>query len=277
MGYDYRIGIHEVTNVQYAAFLNTVGQSSADAALVYSTSSIILRTGADGNYAYSVQNGWDNKPAAVSLFQAMRFINWLENGQGGPETIQNGTYTLLGNDAVPSNVGSITRNSDSMWWLPNEDEWYKAAYGIPGSDAYFLFPTSSDLTPVAESPPGGTNSANYATLIDGSYTDVGAYLDSASPFGTFDQGGNIQEWLEDSTNSGLMRGGDTIDDASYLASTRRYFNVPVNQSGGFRVAVASVPEPNSLTLAVLGCTITLAIALRRRNRVVVTDGVPHGE
>ena len=47
-------------------------------------------------------------------------------------------------------------------------------------------------------PPGGKNSANFDSLnaADGGTTDVGAYVNSKSYYGTYDQVGNTWEWLE---------------------------------------------------------------------------------
>ena len=83
-----------------------------------------------------------------------------------------------------------------MWFLPTDDEWFKAAYhkneGLSGD--YWEYPTRGDLAPTASSPPGDTNSSNYGSAFNypgsvGTVTDVGAYSQSVSSYGTFDQGG----------------------------------------------------------------------------------------
>ena len=130
-----------------------------------------------------------NKPVNyVSVFNAVRFINWLQNGQGNGDT-ENGAYTV-GNDP-------IVRNPGATIFLPSEDEWYKAAYhkndGVTGH--YFNSPNSSDFQPVGEAPPGGSNSVNGNAILS-ELTDVGAYAGSTSPYGTYDQGGDVWEWLD---------------------------------------------------------------------------------
>src|SRR5262249_24964398 len=119
--YSFNIAQREVTNAQYTEFLNAVAAS--DPYALYSTSMAsdtrggIIRSGAVGNYTYSVKPpalngsyGYDNKPVVfVSWFDAIRFANWMNNGQGNADT-EDGAYTLLGGTATPSNADSITRN-----------------------------------------------------------------------------------------------------------------------------------------------------------------------
>ena len=80
-----------------------------------------------------------------------------------------------------------------------------------------------------------------------------------SPYGTVGQGGNVFEWEEtdfdlvnDSTSSLRgIRGGGVLFDAFLLSASARLFFNPADEDGlGFRVA--SVPEPSSLLLGVLG-------------------------
>ena len=85
----------------------------------------------------------------VTWYDAIRFANWLHNGQGSGDT-ETGAYTLLGNATpTPSNGPSITRNPGATWFLPSENEWYKAAYHNPAANSYSLYPTSSHTVPTA--------------------------------------------------------------------------------------------------------------------------------
>ena len=45
----------------------------------------------------------------ISFFNALRFANWLNNGQGDGDS-ETGAYTLLGATEVPSNWETVTRN-----------------------------------------------------------------------------------------------------------------------------------------------------------------------
>jgi formylglycine-generating enzyme required for sulfatase activity len=45
--------------------------------------------------------------------------------------------------------------------------------------------------------PPRSNSANACCQTGRAATDVGAYRNAPSPYGTFDQAGNAQEWTEE--------------------------------------------------------------------------------
>ena len=158
----------------------------------------------------------------VSWYDAIRFANWLNNGQGAGDT-ESGAYTILGGTATPSNGSSITRNSGATWVLTSENEWYKAAHYQPAgqggdSDNYWLFPTASNQYPIPLAPPGGSNSANYQ-LVTGDLTVAGAYTASDSPYGTFDQGGNARmERTACQRVVARVRGSSFITDGLYLRS-----------------------------------------------------------
>src|SRR4029453_11714492 len=82
VGYDYLIGTYEVTNAQYAEFLNAKGAS--DPSVLYSSGKTgfggITRSGTFGNYTYSVVAGREDMPVSyVSFFDALRFTNWMNN------------------------------------------------------------------------------------------------------------------------------------------------------------------------------------------------------
>ena len=127
--------------------------------------------GASGS-KYSSKTNMGNKPVNyVSFFDSMRFVNWLENGQptDGSGT-ESGVYT------IGSGLDE-TRAASATFFIPSEDEWYKAAYydprmeaagGPPGDDNYWLYPTSSDAAPTIATANAtgdisnpGTNVANY--------------------------------------------------------------------------------------------------------------------
>lgn len=270
--YEYRIGTTEVTNAQYVAFLNAV--AATDTYELYSASmgsqpgGGITRTGSSGSYVYAVKANassyaYANKPVNfVSWGDAARFSNWLHNGQPtglqDANTTEDGAYTL--NGATTSGaLNTVTRNAGATWFIPSENEWYKAAYYDGNTNTYYDYPTGTDSTPTNNLPALDTgNSANFGfTTGSLSYplTDAGAYMLSSSPYGTYDQGGNVSEWHE-ALSAGSRRGrrGGSADDfgAGELQSSSRgnfgtadgYYTI------GFRVA--SVPEPSTLLLGALG-------------------------
>jgi formylglycine-generating enzyme required for sulfatase activity len=282
VSYNYRIGTYEVTNAQYAEFLNA--KAASDPLGLYNTSMSgvfggITRTGLDGSYSYTASAGRESKPVNyVSWYDAIRFANWLHNGQAGGDT-ETGAYTLgaLNLDGTPVDGDAITRNGGAIWFLTSEDEWYKAAYhkndGVTGN--YFAYPTSSDTAPTAELPPGGSNSANYFPAV-GDLSDAGAYTESGSPYDTFDQGGNVAEWNETLEtfigSTRQLRGGAWDDGAFRLEALWRDLGPPTyeDRAAGFRVA--TVPESSTLALAGgAAAGLLIAAASRRRRSACVAQ------
>jgi hypothetical protein len=204
VGYIYQITATEMTNAQYAEFLNAV--AAADPNALYSSSMDtdpnggITRTGSPGSYSYAAKPGFEDRPVNfVSFYDALRFANWMHNGQPtgaqGPTTTEDGAYTIT-QAGIDSNT--ITRNPGATFFLTSEDEWYKAAY-YDGVSDYFGYPTGSDNEILCVPPENDTGNAGNcwpATSPLGSVTEVGAYTLSPSPSGTFDQGGNVWEWNE---------------------------------------------------------------------------------
>ena len=278
--YNYRIGKFEVTNDQFAVFLNA--KAASDPLNLFDPSGAsephagITRSGASGSFAYAVKPNMGNKPVdIVSWYAAIRFANWLHNGQGDGDT-ETGAYTILGGTATPSNGSSIIRNAGATWFLPTENEWYKAAYhkndGVTGN--YFAYPTSSDLVPtvavvsaIGDISNPGTNVANYHNGEGGFLMTVGAAgPGSASPYGTYDQAGNVTEWIEQPLFDSFarrVRGGSWFDASPALLSSSYGGDDPSKRFShlGFRVA-AIVPEPASLVLLLVG-TVFIALSFRR--------------
>ena len=251
VSYEYNIGKTEVTTAQYVAFLNATA-STVDTYQLYNagmanmggTGVGISQTGGGSvNFTYTVTGGGENRPVAfVSWFDAARFANWLVNGQG--TITETGSYTLAG--AVSG--ATVARNEiNGGYFIPTENEWYKAAYYNPGTTAYSLFPNGQATITTAD--------ANYAN-VGGTTTDVGTYSGDPSPYGTFDQGGNVYEVMSptDGIDSGLvLRGGAYLNSQSRLSSTFSVLGVSTSSEAislGFRVSV--VPEPSSALLAMLG-------------------------
>ncbi len=275
VGYEFYISKYLVTNAQYAEFLNAKAQD--DPFGLYNPNmggtpqGGITRAGSAGSFTYSVNSGFENKPVNyVSLYDSLRFANWLNNGQGSADT-ETGAYTLLGGTAMPSN-GTVTANTGANIFLPRENEWYKAAYWDPGTQSYFNYPAGSDLQTVCTAPGATPNTANCDSVV-GNVTDVGAYTGSASPNGTFDQGGNVWEWNEDIVSGWLrrVRGGSWFSGAGNLAASSLVMDDSTNENFwiGFRVA-RLVPEPTTSLPAVIALA-GLAARQQRRNRQARCD------
>ena len=268
VGYAYFISKYETTNAQYTEFLNAVDPGGSNTLELYnsdmnsdaSNGGISFLAGNANASKYVVKSGFASKPVTyVNFFDALRFANWLNNGQGSGDT-ETGAYTLLGGTPSPSNGGSVTRNGGAITFLTSENEWYKAAYF--NGTTYFNYPAGTDTQTVCALPTATANRANCNDAV-GAVADVGAYTGSASPYGTFDQGGNVNEWNEQivGSNRGL-RGGAWNSAASSLDASARSSASRVTELGtyGFRVA-SLVPEPGTGLLVMAGL---LGLAARPR-------------
>ena len=278
VSYDYAIATTEVNLFQYTAFLNAV--ATTDTYSLYNTSmgttaniAGITRSGSSGSYSYAVMGTGARPVTYVSWFDAARFANWVANGQTtGAQTgatTENGAYTLSGTMSgvsVTKNAVNPNTSATTTYWIPSENEWYKAAYYQPAAqggdtDSYWLYPTASNT--LGGNTIGVADSANYFNAgyaqthngLPTRLTDGGAYgNNSASYYGTSDQGGNAREWNDAVTGSSRgQRGGSWKHVESNLRSSGRNTNDPTleNDVGGFRVA-SSVPEPTTAVLMVIG-------------------------
>jgi formylglycine-generating enzyme required for sulfatase activity len=262
---------------------------------------------------YSVKSGRDNNPVSfVSWYDAIRMANWMHNRQGSGDT-EDGAYTLgaLGPGAVPINGPSITRNAGAHWFLPSDHEWYKAAYHHPfaqggDGDDYWEYPTRSNQIPFSAPPPGTaapqtSNTTNYfyndlgpigyndGYAVTGSHvfdpmqnylTDVGAYSEANSYYGTFDQAGSQYEWNERPYAGGVnreLRGGSWAAtgffDPQFLAAPSANGLNPATGSFsgvGFRLATI-VPEPSGATLVASVASLSL---VHCRNRARTRRSLP---
>ena len=271
--YTYRIGTKDVTDSQYAEFLNTKDPSGANLLGLWNSAmanatfgGISFNVGNPLGSRYSVIAGRQDHPVnAVTWYDTIRFANWLNNGQGNGST-ETGAYTLLGGTPTPSNGNSITRNPGATVFLPSENEWYKAAYYNPVTSSYYQFPTSSNTDPTAEAPPGGSNSANYNNAAGANLTDVGAYGVTTSPYGAFDMGGDVYQWNEALIIPSFrgLRGGPFNQSLFPLRSSTRSLGDPTGEFSNVGFRVASVPEPSTEVLVVAACG--LMWVLRKRFR-----------
>ncbi len=269
----FRIMKFEFTNSQYADFLNAVAVT--DTYSLYSANmgsdarGGITRSGSSGSFTYAVKANMGDKPVNyVSWFDAARVANWLQNGQGSSST-ETGAYTL--NGATSGTAPAV--NSGASYFLPTEDQWYKAAYYKGGGTnaGYWDYATQSDTAPTAVTADGvgngsaaGTgNFANYNRAADwngqnGNVTTVGTN-GGASAYGAFDMSGNVLEWNDLTGAAGSVRGfrggywfhGDPFE----LSSSLRFTLAPSYEDSGSCFRLASpvpVPEPSTWVMAAGG-------------------------
>jgi hypothetical protein len=283
VNYNYNIGTYEVTNSQYAAFLNAVAATDTydlfKSSLRVNSDKAILRSGSDGNYTYQPVSGEEDHPVGfVDFWSAARFANWLTNGQptGAQDnsTTESGAYTLTASGISNNTVSrgnwfdpsSGNTSTQTVFAVTSRDEWYKAAY-FDGSGGYFNYPTGSDDQPTK----------SEANWFGSGFEDVGYSV--PSPYGTYDQGGNQREWTDDRVIVNDIELGN-IDGRNLVGGHygANHWDMQSNRSTptssdndlssiGFRVtSLAPIPEPSTYAaiFGVLGLGIAL-IYRRRRN------------
>jgi formylglycine-generating enzyme len=296
--YNYNIGTYDVTLTQYTTFLNSVATTS-DPYGLYNASlgtdlnvAGISRSGGPGAYYYAVIGDGQRPVTYVSWYDAVRFVNWLGTGK-----TESGAYTITGGSnnggivTVPTTAqrAAWAGGNSTVWYLPDLNEWYKAAYNDPtiaGSNEYWVYTTKSNSTPSNLLSTSGTNNGNFFSLGRGytlggyprdpnqNYlTDVGAFTSSPGPYGTFDMGGDVSQWNDLDPDNGSERsdlGGNWNDSVDGL-STADFGVVDSTALGsggdtvGFRVASSEVvPEPS--TMALLGAALLTIAVVNRRNR-----------
>ena len=278
----FRIAKYQFTNQQYTDFLNSVDSSGTNPYSVYNTSmgtdgrgGISLTPDAASGSKYAARSNMGDKPVEyVSWFDAARVSNWLMNGATSSSSTETGAYTLVGGQTSGT---APAVNSGATFYLPTEDQWYKAAYYKGGgtSAGYWNYATQSDLAPTAvtaDSTGNGSagstgNFANYDNNAvwngqNGIVTTVGTN-GGPSFYGAFDMSGNVYEWNDLTGASGSSRGvrGGNWNGIAFLMSSSIRVSFDPETAGptvGFRLASpvsgpSGVPEidPSGLS-AVLG-------------------------
>ncbi len=258
MPYTYRMGTYEVSRDMITK-ANTVGG---------------LGIGL-GDMSRWGGNGVDRPATGVSWYEAAAFVNWLNvsTGHQPAYNLSGASLTLWPSaDAWQPGGENLYRHKDAYYFLPSENEWYKAAYYDGGLGVYYDFPTGSDSAPTAVASGTGAETAvfdNQSGPAD--ITSAG----ELSPYGTMGQGGNVWEWMESAfdliTDSGSeargWRGGWWYFPSDYPGSSNRGAAGEPENWGltcGFRVA--AVPEPMGSGVVMGLATLGFAVWRRRSSR-----------
>lgn len=216
--YEYYIARTELSNAEYCAFLNAV----ATIADPYNLFNKNMEIGVCGGIVcvkdslgvhYVPKPGWENKPIVyISFYDLARYANWMHYGCPNKGVSEMGTtegsdsqgaydtrdFEIVRNGMKVPYKNFGFRNVGAKFWIPNEDEWFKAAYYDPtliGTRKYYNYPTRSNDAP-------SQDKANYVVddkLAIGDpwfVADVDSYGSAASYYGTIQQGGNVWEWIE---------------------------------------------------------------------------------
>ena len=220
--YSFEISRTEITNSQYVKFLNAVAQKSDIHRLFLEDMSTgvaggILSSTVAGQHTYSVKPDFENRPASyLSWFTLARYANWMhfeqpageqvlgvtegDRQQGAYDTTEFDKFELNGRNTVAP-AGLFMRNPNAKYFIPNNDEWYKAAYydpERPGGRKYWSYPGRSDSPPTNEA--RSASAANYqiSTLGEGGpfFVSSSGSFRSKGYYDVVDMGGNLWEWLE---------------------------------------------------------------------------------
>ena len=205
----------------------------------------IRRSGRSGDYSYETKEDAANKPVGYVTWESCaRYANWLSNGAGEAD-LQNGSYQLKGGlqpkVTLPDHT-ALAVGKSTQWVIASENEWYKAAYYDPvkpGGAGYWSYAVSG-----GSPPPGNINSNQISA--------AGAFK-AASPYGTYDQNGNLWEYNESRNGNKVgLRGGSFFinDHEAYLRSHTRYEVLSAKWPNyGFRVVALggnpkAIPSPS---------------------------------
>ena len=278
--HNYSIGKYEVSNAQYAKFMNAVGDNSVDVNGTgvklyggFDTSSSyakfsLIEQNAAGN-SFNVASGKENYAVNfISAFGAAMYCNWLTNG--APETatandILCGAYDFVKFGATVDVFKTENVNTDGTYRLPTVDEWFKAAYYDPETGAYSVYATASDTI--------STDMANYNNR-NGGTENVKQYEMYPSFYGTLNQAGNVIEFVMDINESdriGTMGGGFYSSMYAIKSGASVVYLLPDSTTGranGFRLAYSapSIPEPSAYAAILGAIAIAFTLKLRRSRK-----------
>ena len=289
--YTYSISSYEVSNRQYAAFLNSVSAHGDPHGLWHPATQgwfdeIVRFDNCQGGYYYEVVPGKEDNPVVrVNHRSIFRMMNWLHNGmQDDLSSTDSGAYdtSKWGYDERGYFTDSLAHEPGAKFWLSSHDEWYKAAYFDPdrygeGQPGYWRFPTGHETDPDVWDEPGADpyNSAVYVTP----FSEPGGSVPlTMSPWGAFDMAGNATEYVAQWDLLGLpygsayvirgspFIGGSSLDE-KYVHSYAFAFNENYSGDGAdwdyhsFRI-VTYLPAPG--TLLVLGAAGTWCATRQKR-------------
>ncbi len=225
VNYSYQISQYEVTGAEFGAAV-----------------------AADSNIGNSNPNT-GNKPAEyVSWYEAVKYCNWLTSGDAylGAYTHSGGSFTGIDRAGAIATYGTV-------YVLPTEDEWYKAAYWRDDiNDQWSLYAHGADTDPTHGTTEGWNFYYNGEFANGGVSWDVGYGAQEQN--GTYDMMGNSWEWGEDMYDSSrrVLRGGSNGDSQAKMSSIVRGGGNPFQEynATGFRVVM--VPEPSTVLLFLIG-------------------------
>jgi hypothetical protein len=252
VAYTYNLGKHEVSRDQ------------------------ITKASSEGNLGITLQdmtsyggNGSLRPATGISWIEAAKYVNWLNTSTGGTAAYKfsGSTFQLWSSTDAGYNANNLYRNSLAKFVIASRDEWYKGAYG-KGDGSWSNFPNGTDIAPNVVASGTAANTAVYNQSVSTGPADITS-AGGLSAYGTMGQAGNVWEWTEtasDGSNNTAnenrdMRGSAWMNSALQLNADSRGSDIPTVGLYVYGFRVASVPEPSTGLLVVLGLS---GLLLRRR-------------
>ncbi len=140
----------------------------------------------------------------MSWEYAARYVNWLHHGKVNEAwAFETGVYDVSTFGCAESGDCELqwVRSPGARFWIPNIDEWTKAAYWDPekndGEGGYWRYPNGTDHALRPGFPgEGGQRNSRPSHDVSGFPLDVGSFQDQPSPWGLLDMAGGESEWIE---------------------------------------------------------------------------------
>ena len=224
----FRMSKYEITNTQYAAFLNakSIGNNGLYAAGAFPDQGLIYASSGSNDWGLHYTAGqwisaanYENHPVTeVTWYGATEYATYAG---GRLPTEAEWEYACRGNTTTPFNTGNCLSDAQANY------------------DWAFLYSTCT----------------NTITTYPGTAQAVGTY--AANAYGLHDMHGNVAEWCSDrydaypttpqtnptgaaSGSNRVIRGGGWYDSPRYCRSARRIYRSPstYNSGLGFRVVLA---------------------------------------
>jgi hypothetical protein len=133
VAYSFKISQNTTTLNDWGVFLNSKAKTSDSFNLYKPTD--FTRSLDNGLYSYSLLNTAEgsNPVRGINLYDAYRYVNWIENGANSDSGTENGAYDL----SNLSQWGLAERSNSSKYFVQSNSEWLSAVQSINTESNYF--------------------------------------------------------------------------------------------------------------------------------------------